>query len=187
MLTHLGAGLILTIIFSKIFQMEISSSFLTFNIFFSYIPDFDTIIELILRKRIGGKVQGFHREITHYPAIYIPFALLIYFFFGSIWTVIFSVNIIIHIILDSFDGAWGIKWLWPISKKRYKFFADQKTGKVSSNFIASWEDKELDVIVAKHGDDKWFRNRYLKVTPTLIFEVLSVIIGIILLAIFLNI
>lgn len=186
MLTHLGAGLLLTLIFTKIYSLDFTLSLLAINIFFSYIPDIDTIFELISRKRIGGKVQGFHREITHYPAIYIPVALLIYFIWGSMWAVIFSLNLLIHHILDSFDGAWGIKWLWPISKKRYKFFADQKTGKVSSNFIASWEDKELNLIVAKYGDNNWFRNRYLRVTPTLIFEVSSVIIGLILLLVYLN-
>jgi len=67
--------------------------------------------------------------------------------------------------------GWGIKWLWPLRNRTYKFFVDPSTGWWSfKKFLHSWNDIELRKIAAIHGDPDWIKNFYLKPHPIAIIE-----------------
>ena len=82
MFNHLGLALITSVIFSKLFHVQLTPTFILLNVVFNYFPDSDIPIELIQRGRLGGREHGFHREITHTPLIYIPISFLFSYVFG---------------------------------------------------------------------------------------------------------
>lgn len=181
MFNHLGLALITSVIFSKLFHVDLTPNFILLNVIFNYLPDSDIPVELIQRGRIGGREHGFHREATHTPLIYIPISFIVYLTFGFQWTVIFITGVYLHIIFDSLGGGWGIKWLWPFSNNRYKFFANKENGKFSANSIAVWSKKEFKEMSLKHGDDDWFKNIYLKPHPLFMLEIFILLVGLIIL------
>lgn len=177
MFSHLGLALITSVIFSKLFHIELTPTFILLNIIFNYLPDSDIPIELLQRGRIGGKEHGFHREVTHTPLIYIPISILVSLVFGLPWAVIFITGVYLHILFDSFGSGWGTMWFWPFSTNRFKLFTDQKTGKYSPYQIAIWDKKEFKAMALKHGDDDWFKNIYLKFHTLFLIEIIIVIVG----------
>ena len=179
MFSHLGVAFIFSIVFSRTLNIPLTPPFLLFNIFCNYLPDIDIPIELLMRGRLGGKKHGFHRELTHYPLLYIIISLLLLLIFDYRWILILLAGVYTHFLLDSMGAGWGIKWLWPFSDDRIKLLANQKTGMLSNNFIARWNKKEFLELSKKYGDDNWFRNLYLKPSATLAFEFIVLSTGII--------
>jgi len=181
MFNHLGLALITSVIFSKIFHIELTPTFIILNIIFNYLPDLDIPIELIQRGRLGGREHGFHREATHTPLIYIPISLLVYLIFGLQWSFIFITGIYLHVIFDSFGGGWGIKWFWPFSSNRYKLFTNKNNDKFLLNSIAVWSKKEFKEMALKYGDDNWFKNIYLKFHTLFLIEIVILVVGLVIL------
>jgi len=129
--THLGVAFIFSTLFSSIFGFKLTLPFLLIIIFFNYLPDVDILIELLQRKRLGGKEHGFHREITHYSLLYISLSLLILLASDYKLALMFITCVCSHFILDSIGTGWGIKWLWSFSNDRIKLFANQEVGIVT--------------------------------------------------------
>ncbi|MFZ5424595.1 MAG: metal-dependent hydrolase [Patescibacteria group bacterium] len=178
MLLDIGLSLIYVKVFAEIFSVELSGLYVALSVFFGLLPDIDTPIELLQRGRIGGKVQGFHRELTHYPLLYIPLIIFAYFYFGIFWFSLLTINIVSHFIHNSVWTGWGIKWLAPFSQMRYKFFADSNDGEPSTNFVARWTPQELEKVSAEFGNDNWFKEQYLSLSPILLTDLAVLLIGI---------
>ncbi|MEK7078361.1 MAG: metal-dependent hydrolase [Patescibacteria group bacterium] len=179
MFLDIGVGIFVSIFLSRIFEINLSYWFITGGILFSLLPDLDVFVELAKRGKVGGQVQGHHRELTHFPLTYLPVFILVYFIFGKIWLGLFGWCVFLHFLHDSVGMGWGIKWWWPFSNKAYKFFSE-KDGSFSNNFMVSWRPQELKETIARHGDDHWLKNFYFKLHPIAVFEfsvfVLAVIV-----------
>ncbi|MEK9174717.1 MAG: metal-dependent hydrolase [Patescibacteria group bacterium] len=171
MFLDIGAGILIAILSSRIFGVDLSHLTVLVGVGFSLLPDLDVFVELAKRGRIGGRVQGHHRELTHFPLTFVPLAILILIYFGELWTTLFSLAVLVHFLHDSIGMGWGIMWLWPFSNKSYKFFSN-KEGGFSKRFLVSWTPAELKTVIHNHGDDHWFKNYYLKLHPIAVFEFL---------------
>jgi hypothetical protein len=141
----------------------------------------DVFVELAKRGRVGGKVQGPHRELTHFPLSFIPVLAIVYYYFDPVWFWLFSFGIFFHFLHDSIGMGWGIKWFWPFSRRSYKLFSEKDGRLFSKNFVASWSPEELKPAIEKYGDDDWFRNFYIKLHPIAILELLVFIVSIVVL------
>lgn len=172
----LGVGILISLAFAKIFGMMPDVSFILVGALFSLVPDLDVFVELAKRGKIGGRVQGHHRELTHFPLSYIPVIFLIYLWRGPVLGWLFSLTVLAHFLHDSVGMGWGIQWLWPFSNRAYKFFSE-KDGSFSKNFVVSWQSQELKEVIAEYGDDHWFKNYYLNPHPIAIFEFLVFILA----------
>jgi len=178
MFLDIGFGIILAIISAKIFNLEISSFLISSSIFFTLLPDIDFFIELAKRGKVGGRVLGEHRAITHFPLTFIPFIFLIWLVFGNLFCFISFTGTFFHFLHDSVFLGWGIKWFWPFKNRTYKFFVNPKTGWWGKEkIIHSWDDKELEKICSEYGDPDWIKNFYLKPHPIGIIELLSFILS----------
>lgn len=169
MFLDIGVGILLSILVSRLFNTGLTGGFIWAGVALALLPDIDVVVELWQRKgKLGGKVAGFHRTCTHYPLLYLPIAAVVWLVFGLMWAALFGSAVLVHFIHDSVGTGWGIKWLWPFSQKRYKFFAG-KDGRVSKNLVVSWAPTELAEAMAKYGDPDWFKNIYLR--PSAVFVV----------------
>ena len=183
MFLDIGVGILLSIILSNFFGVDLSSQLILAGVGFSLLPDLDIFVELAKRGRIGGRVQGHHRELTHFPLTYLPVLLLIYWFLGQVYAALFGLAVLAHFLHDGVGMGWGIKWWWPFSSRSYKFFSE-KNGRFSLKFLVSWSPNELKEVIHRHGDDHWLRNFYLKLHPIAVFEFLFFVLALIIL--FLN-
>ena len=180
MFLDLGVGIFVSIFLSRIFEISLSPVLVAGGILFSLAADLDVFVELAKRGRIGGRVQGHHRELTHFPLTYIPVVFLIYIFAGKIYALLFGLAVLAHFLHDSVGMGWGLKWWWPFSNKAYKFFSE-KDGSFSSNLMVSWRPQELKETIVQYGDDHWFKNYYLKPHPIAVFEFMVFIVALIVL------
>lgn len=178
MFLDIGIGILLSIATSWFFQTELTIFLILAGILFSLLPDLDFLIEFFKHGNVGGKVIREHRELLHFPFFYLPIAFLIFIFFGKIISSLFLLCLFSHFLHDSIGIGWGIKWLWPFSRKSYKFFSD-KTGHSCCQLITFWEKKELEKVVAEHGDPDWIRNFYFKLSSVLVVELLFLIFALI--------
>lgn len=173
----IGIGIFISILASHIFGVDLSLRLAIMSVLANLMPDLDIFVELAKRGKIGGRVQGHHRELTHFPLTFIPLVGAVSYFFGQFWVFIIGLNLLAHFLHDSIGMGWGIKWLWPFSKRAYKFFSN-KDGSFSGRFLVSWTPVELKTVIHNHGDDHWFRNYYLKLHPLAVFEFLFLIVSI---------
>lgn len=178
MLNHIGAGLLLSVVFSRWFGFEVNVTFVLCNIVLAYLPDIDVAFELLQRGKVGGKEQGFHRSVTHFPAILIVVSVCVALVISETWGYVLGIHALTHVLLDSFGESWGIQWLWPFDKRSWKLFARKEDGSFSLTSLASWTPVELRTVMQEHGDDEWLRNIYGNIThPQVMSELVIIIIG----------
>ena len=185
MFLDIGIGILLSIWTSRFFHVDLTFTLVLTGIAFALLPDIDFFVEFIKHGSVGGKVIREHRELIHFPVIYIPVAILIYAAFGTMWVALFSLAILAHFLHDSIGIGWGIKWFWPFSRRSYKLFSE-KNGKFSRRLVISWNPEELTEVVADYGDSNWIRNIYLRPTPVVIIEFSFFIISLIILYLYLH-
>ena len=171
MFLDVGVGILFSILLSNFLGVDLSHQLILAGAGFSLVADLDIFMELARRGRVGGRVQGHHRELTHFPLTYLPALALVYWFWGQVYGALFGLTVLAHFLHDSVGMGWGIKWLWPFSNRSYKFFSE-KNGKFSSRFLVSWPPAELKEVIRRHGDDHWLRNFYFKLHPIAVFEFL---------------
>jgi len=174
MFLDIGLGIFIAIGANIFFQLPLSVGLVLFVIVSALLPDIDVLLGLFCGKKnpmshaTGPEIFG-HRMITHYPIIYIPIAILIFLFFGAAYGIIFSVAILAHLLHDSVGIGWGVKWLWPLSQKNFKFFTD-KQNETSWNFLVSWTPAELQDAMAHYGKPDWFKQYYLQLSLINVIE-----------------
>ena len=185
MFLDLGIGILISVLISKIVTVPLTSKLIAAGALFSLAPDLDVFVELVKRGRIGGRVQGHHRELTHFPLTYLPFVFIVYYFAGAFYACLFGLAVLAHFLHDSVGMGWGIKWLWPFSSRSYKFFSE-KDGSFSGNLVVSWRPQELKEVIAAYGDNHWFRNYYLRVHPIAVIELAVFVVSLLVLYYFIS-
>jgi hypothetical protein len=133
-----------------------------FGMFATLAPDLDFIVYMIRKK---GKIDQYaheHRDLLHKPfLVTIGGALLFALtdpFYGMIW----FLGTLWHFVHDTFDGGWGIRWLYPFY---FGYFTLASHSPV--HHIRTIEEQRA---LATSGDPQWFWSGYLKWNKTRIIE-----------------
>lgn len=138
------------------------NNLLILGAFFGFMPDLDMFWSFFkMGKFIQPPSKINHRSFfTHLPLFWLITGLLIYIFGSNDYWKTFGIILWLstwsHFFLDSIQ--YGIRWLWPISKKYYAFADKNITYKSShSTFFRFWFE---------------FLKFYIfKLTPTFVLEV----------------
>lgn len=141
-----------------------------FALLFSILPDLDFVIY-----KIFGIYQdkGYkHRDLFHYPLLYLPIGFAILFVFSKILAIIFLIISTLHFLHDSIAYGRGVKWLFPFSKNSFAFiYLYSRVVKIGLwQWVFVFNDKNLGKWDKEHGDENWIENIYYKVHPIAIIE-----------------
>ncbi len=180
MLLDIGLGILIPIALSKIFGFGLTNSFLAFGVIFSLLPDIDFIIHKLFLPKTSSIKDHLHREILHFPILYIITGAIVVFLIKKDLLLLFIICSLFHFIHDSIGIGWGIQWLMPFGKNYYQFFTTYKENPKKA-IVYSYTKKQIDSLSEKYGDANWFKNIYLKLHPYSLFELFVFIIAIIVL------
>jgi hypothetical protein len=116
------------------------------------LPDFDMIIYVLGRGKLG-KWAHRHRDYGgHWPLITVPvIGLFIWEYFGKEYAIVLIITMLLHYVADSGSIGWGIPWGYPFS---LLYFCYRSVGNESARFHA-WTRAEQDIIAEKYGDPDW--------------------------------
>ncbi len=148
MFGDIGIGILLAIGISHLFQVELTWITLFLSIIFSLLPDIDMLIFVFPFLR---KIFVDHRKISHYPILYIPIIIVIFYVWGLFWAMLCGLNILIHLIHDTLWIGHGITWLWPFSNKSYKFFSQDHKAADRMHWIQAFYLRPTLVSITEYG------------------------------------
>lgn len=171
MFLDIAIGIFSAIFIGSIFQLSPDFWLFFIAILLALMPDLDFLF--YYPKRGDTKYDCKHRDIIHYPLIYLPAgALIFWLLFGKIWALLFFTTSLFHFVHDSIGIGWGIKWLYPFSKNNYAFFYlfSDRRKKGLRRLLFSFNQKDLDEYIREHGDKDWVKNIYFKWHPIAIVE-----------------
>ncbi len=180
MLLDIGLGILIPITLSKIFGFELSNSFIYFGILFSLLPDIDFIIHKLFLPKTSSEKDHLHREILHFPILYIFIGGILVYIFNQNLLLLFIICSLFHFIHDSIGIGWGIQWFYPFNKTYYQFFYTANKN-MNWSLIYKYKPEELDSLVEKYGDKDWFKKIYLSFHPYSFFELIIFIISLVIL------
>ncbi|OGY37215.1 MAG: hypothetical protein A3E36_01295 [Candidatus Andersenbacteria bacterium RIFCSPHIGHO2_12_FULL_45_11b] len=150
-LLDIAFGLFVAVIASLVCGFEPSIWLIIAGVAGAILPDWDMALYLLL----GGKLDQFahrHRDISHYPMITIPIAIVaVSHFCGQEYATVVAIAMLCHYFGDSFSIGWGIQWLGPIVPL---YFAYRAVGADVPRFFA-WTQKEQDHVASLFGDPQW--------------------------------
>ena len=170
----IGIGIFSAIIAGKIFSTELTPLLIGLGIAFALLPDIDFVYSLLKNGHRNHKAIATHRDLIHYPLIYLPAGALLAWLVDSQWAMLFLLASIGHFLHDSIGIGWGIPWLWPFSDANYTFlYRYSPPGKrLPRKLIYRWERKQLDELIERYGDPEWFYNIYVRLHPFFLVEIL---------------
>ncbi len=176
-------GIFTAIFISNFAGIDLAIFFVLISIFFVLLPDMDFLFLIFYKKEWLGKFSHKHRDIMHYPLIYIPIGAVIFLFLKPFWSLLFVVNSFFHFLHDTAIGGFGIRWLWPFSKNYFAIFPHSilKGERPLLGVLYVRNPEEVDRLAGEQGDPYWFRNAYLSWNKSLVIELFFLIVAIILL------
>jgi hypothetical protein len=181
MLLDIALGIFGAMTFAKIERMDLSLFLIVIGILFTLLPDLDFIFYSISGKKSNAQTHT-HRELLHHPLIFIPIGFIgAVIFLNLPLAVLFATLSFLHFAHDGVGIGWGIQWLYPFSKKFYKFFSDE-TNELSTRFMISWTPEAQEIAAKKYGRENWIKYYYFRPTPISIVEYSAFIIALIVLA-----
>ena len=146
----------------------------------SHAPDLDAIPELLRRGKVAASSEHpyDHREGLHYPLLVLP-VLVALAYFAGFWGVLLLINFLLHYLNDFYGTGWGLKILWPLSKRNYKLLgrranrlrsileADGDWKRLSESerrlrLVVSWRQDELPGYTTRFGLEDWVNPYYLR-------------------------
>lgn len=178
MFLDIGIGILSAIFVSSLFWFELTALFVFVSILLALLPDIDIVFYLV--KKGFKSLDHRHRNIFHYPIIHFLIGIFITLFIDFKFSLLFLLNTFGHFLHDSVGIGWGVKWLWPFSRKLYKFsFANLHAGKKPKiRFLYEFSDEELDNVNFKYGDPDWIKNIYLRPSMISITEFIFFLISV---------
>lgn len=167
---------------------EIPWWYFCIGILLSHLPDLDAVPELLRRGRIAasGEYVHDHREGLHYPVLFIIVGSVVTYLY-PFWGLLFLTISMLHFINDTYGTGWGIKWLWPLSTRNYKFL-NRRVNRLHSKLVGdgdwekldvserrlrwlvSWSKEELPHYISRWGHDDWIDLYYYKINIVGIIE-----------------
>ncbi len=161
---------ILVSILANVFFDIPLASIIYFALFFSILPDLDFVIYKIFGIHQDKAYK--HRDLFHYPLLYLPIGFFLLFLISKTLAFIFLVISVLHFLHDSIAYGRGIKWLFPFSKNSFAFiYLYSRVVKLGLwQWIFVFNDKNLAKWDDEHGDENWIENIYYKAHPIAIIE-----------------
>lgn len=162
-LADFGHGILITIILLSLFGMEPNITYFLLGLLFSVIPDLDGLKEALLFgvTKVDAGEHGDHRDGLHYPLAWlIVGGVLLYMntFVGTLFILCVST----HFLNDSWGTGWGIPWLWPFSKRSYKFFSRNNVDAdvTLQSLVTSWDPQTKNSVAKDIGNRNWLADIY---------------------------
>ena len=176
-----GLGVFSVFFICWIFGVPITFGYLVVGIVFAYIPDIDWVSDKHFWKT--GNVAAYaanpydHREGLHKPLLW---ALVL-----SAWGLLVPspaphialTAVMMHFLHDTTGTGWGMPWMWPLSKRRFKLFSTRDNVLSLRAFLASWSYKELPQYIVNYGRGNWKSYYYSTWTPVAVIETLVAVVG----------
>ncbi|PIN81152.1 hypothetical protein COV13_02150 [Candidatus Woesearchaeota archaeon CG10_big_fil_rev_8_21_14_0_10_32_9] len=131
LMSHLAYPYILLNLFAGIVGGNIPIEYVIVFVFFSVLPDFDYLLDLIRQKtkRKKYEVPGHHHSWpSHWPIVYSPL-ILVAAITQDAFFILAAIAVFIHLAMDMFFCNEGVMFFYPFSKKWYNFFAENTKGK----------------------------------------------------------
>lgn len=169
----IGIGIFSAIIASKLFGVELSPLFLWIGIALALLPDIDFLYILARRGLRDTHAIIKHRDLLHYPLVYLPVGAAVTFPFGPEWTLLFLLASAGHFLHDSIGLGWGISWLWPFTSRSYTFFYRYTTPqkRFPPKILYRWERSDIDRLIDEYRDPNWLKNIYFRLHPVFATEI----------------
>lgn len=172
-----GFGIIATFIVCTWLNLEPTWTHIVVGVFFAYVLDIDSFFDPHFWKT--GHVAAYagnlydHREKFHKPAAWF-FVLWIlgWFLLPSYLDYVFIavVAVFFHFAHDTLGTGWGIAWLWPFSRTRYKLFATKENKFFAPQLYVNWTHHELPEYIRRYGIEDWVTLYYGTWTPVALLE-----------------
>lgn len=163
MFLDIAVGMIIGVVVAAL-TGQVNVLMVLFGVFSALAPDIDALIYLV---RNGGKVDHHaheHRELLHRPLFFSGGgAIIVWWFFGTPYALLWFLGTLAHLLHDTFDGGWGIRWLDPFYEG-YFTLASYSPKKHIPNL------EEQRVIAEKYGNPRWLQESYLKMNVKLATE-----------------
>lgn len=121
---HIGGGLVTGVVVEKVlFKEPLTPAAVGIIVLLSILPDLDSSLAILFKKwRPGQEKLNHHDYFTHTPLFYISLTPLVWITLGKELGILFLTVTLTHLLLDSWATDDGIKWLWPISQKKFSIF-----------------------------------------------------------------
>lgn len=186
-LADFGHGILITILLLTLFDIEPSVIYFLLGLSFSVIPDLDGLKELFRFGKVGASDQGDHRDGLHYPFAWLLVGgglIYINAFIGTL----FILCVFAHFLNDSWGTGWGIPWLWPLSKRNYKFFSrkDVDADKTFESLVTSWDPQEKNAAIRQYGNGNWLVDTYARLNTISVIEYGTFVTALIVAVVYLN-
>lgn len=183
MLLDIGLGILSAIFMSNLFGIDLSFTLVFLAIISSLLPDIDTLFHIKQGRSMDSHKAHEHRDLWHYPLLYIPLGTIAIGYFSSSYALLFAITSFLHFVHDSIGVGWGIQWLYPFSRKHYAFFYhyDIFRNNLPKHLIYSWSNKEVEELSEKYGDKNWLRNIYFNWHPYAVVEFLVFVVSLLIL------
>lgn len=176
-----GLGSLSALFVCWIFSTEPTVAHIFFGIMFAYIPDIDWVTDKHFWKT--GNVAAYaanpydHREGLHKPLLWALVISAWGVLFGGVYPFIAFVAVLLHFLHDTVGTGWGMPWFWPLTKRRFKFFATRDNELALTTPLVSWSYAELPLFITKHGRGNWKQHYYAGWTSVAVLETVVAVIG----------
>jgi hypothetical protein len=167
LLADIGHGIIAVLLVGLLLQVTLSWHFIV-GILLGLLPDIDVIPRLL---RSGSVVPTKedpldHRDYLHFPLLFILVGLLVAFV-DTYWGGVFIIATTLHFINDTWGTGDGIMWLWPISRKKYKW-----------RKLDTWKS-DIYTHTPKSNKDTWIDASYLQITSIALIEYATFLVALV--------
>ncbi len=169
MFLDIAVGIFGVTVFVHLTGAEPSAWLFTFAIACALLPDADVLFHL-LRGHPLGKYAHRHRTFLHYPLLFLPAVFLTLLPLGFSYSFMATGLVCWHFLHDSVGIGWGVQWQYPFGKRYYKFMD-------AGSFVRGRTPQQVEQVAAKRGDPDWLRNTYFRPSPTLILELVMLVIA----------
>lgn len=171
----IGIGILLALGVSELYGVPLTLLLVLFGIGAALLPDIDIVTAAFGRWR--------HREITHYPLLYLPLFILAFVFLPLPFATLFTLGVLAHFVHDTIGTGWGIAWLWPFTPRRLLLFPDGERRQVMGT-IATWLPQDKPGYAHRDTGHRWVRRLYGTPNPIAYVEYGLLLIALIALSIY---
>lgn len=161
---------------AMLFSGESNLLLVAFGVFATLVPDIDFIIWLMRNRWRVDQFAHEHRDLFHKPLVVGLGGGLLIAFFNPLYGLVWFFGTMAHFVHDTFDGGWGIRWLYPF----YFGYFTLASYSPQRHFRNKTEQR---AIAAVHGNPQWLEEEYLKPNKKRLFEVV-LLVGVFLIIIF---
>lgn len=172
----IGVGILLALGIAELFSVPLTPLFVLCGIAAALLPDIDIVTAAF------GKWR--HRELTHYPLLYVPLAVLAFALLPFPYALLLSLGVLAHFMHDTIGIGWGIAWLWPFSGRKLLIFPERARRRVLGTFVTWMPHDEVRIRTQPYegASSNWVRDFYFRLNTLAYIEYGVLIVALLTLA-----